>query len=166
MTPDRGRRAVPRGSASCLEGPTSTAAPKPYKGDARIVYDLGRNVLETAFTDIYNLDTVQRHVVPELRWSGVSVASDGSFRQDVSSVNNIIGRFYGPRPCRGGRRVPSSHSDWIFRGETVTATVREKVGRPGFSRPPPCRPPNQKGDVQWLRVGRSRLIQRQWLSSL
>ena len=94
-TRDRAPREARPGRASCLAGPTSRGK-DPLHGDARIVYDLGRNALDATFTDIYNLDTVQRHVVPEMRWSGVSVNSDGSFRQHVSSVNSIIGRFYGP----------------------------------------------------------------------
>ena len=66
------------------------------QGDARIVYDLGHNALDAAFTDTYNLDTLQKRVVPEIRWSGVSVNSGRSFRQAVSSGNSIVGRFYGP----------------------------------------------------------------------
>ena len=95
---DTGSR--PTGSATwiglMLGGTDINGRAQALQGDARIVYDLGRNVLDAAFTDIYNLVTVQKHVVSELRWSGVSVASDGSFTQDVGSVNNIIGRFYGP----------------------------------------------------------------------
>ena len=95
---DTGSR--PTGSATwiglMLGGTNINGRAQALQGDARIVYNLGRNVLDAAFTDIYNLDTVQRHVVPELGWSGVSVARDGSFGQDVSSVNSIMGRFYGP----------------------------------------------------------------------
>ncbi len=90
----------PTGSATwvglMLGGTNLAGGGDALQGDARITYDLGRNALDAAFTDIYNLDTVQRHVVPEMRWNGVPVNNDGSFRQDVSSVNNIIGRFYGP----------------------------------------------------------------------
>ena len=101
---DTGSR--PTGSATwiglMLGGTNLVGGGDALQGDARIVYDLGRNVLDAAFTDIYNLDTVQRHVVPGMRWSGVSVGSDGSFRQDVSSVNSIIGRFYGPNHAEVG----------------------------------------------------------------
>lgn len=96
------------------------------QGDARITYDLGRNALDAAFTDIYNLDTVQRHVVPKMRWSGASVNSDGSFRQDVTSVNSIIGRFYGPGACGGRRGVSSPNGHWCFRGRKVAVTVRRE----------------------------------------
>ena len=95
---DTGSR--PTGSATwtglMLGGTNLAGGGNPLQGDARITYDLGRNALDAAFTDIYNLDTLQKHVVPEMRWSNVTVAGDGSFRQDVSSVNSIIGRFHGP----------------------------------------------------------------------
>ena len=44
---------------------------------------------------IYNMDTVQRHVVSELSWRGVSVGSDRSLR--------LAGRF-SRLAARGGSR--------------------------------------------------------------
>lgn len=92
---DTGSR--PAGSATwhgiMVGGTETNGSPQVIQGDATLTYDMARNDLDVAFTGIYNLDTRARF--QDMRWSDLSVNSDGSFRQETAS-RDIEGRFYGP----------------------------------------------------------------------
>ncbi len=63
------------------------------QGDATLVYDIARNDLDVAFTNVYNLD--QRRRFRDLRWLDLYVDADGSFHR-LTATREIHGRFYGP----------------------------------------------------------------------
>lgn len=98
---DTGSR--PAGSATwngiMVGGTETSGAPQVIQGDATLTYDVARNDLDVAFTGIYNLDTRTRF--QDMRWSDLSVNSDGSFRQETA-FRDIEGRFYGPRHAEVG----------------------------------------------------------------
>ncbi len=75
-----------------MVGGTNIDNPQFIRGDANLVYDIGRNDLDVSFTNIYNLNTRARF--QDLRWSDLSVDSTGSFNQETST-RKIHGRFYG-----------------------------------------------------------------------
>ncbi len=67
--------------------------PQWIQGDANVTWHLDQSTVDVAFTDVHNLATRAR--ITDMRWSGVPVGSDGSFRQETAA-RDIEGRFYGP----------------------------------------------------------------------
>ena len=87
----------PTGSATwrgvMVGGTGDIISPDVIQGDATLTYDVGRNDLDVAFTNVYNLD--ERTRFTDMQWSDVRVASNGDFNQQ-SATGSILGRFYGP----------------------------------------------------------------------
>ncbi len=87
----------PAGSATwrgaMVGGTIVNRRPEPIRGDAAVVYDLGRSAVNVSFTNIRNIG--RNTPLGNMGWSGVPVSPDGSFRQSGAS-GDVEGTFYGP----------------------------------------------------------------------
>lgn len=116
--------------------------PEPIRGDAAVVYDLGRSAVNVSFTNIRNIG--RNTPLGNMGWSGIPVSLDGSFRQSGAS-GDVEGTFYGSAHAEVGGIFSGRDSLGAFRGETVTATVRcEWWGGRGLAGRPVLSPPNQR----------------------
>ncbi len=66
------------------------------QGDASLTYNMASADVDVSFSNIYNLATRNLHVASSMSWQDVPVGTNGYFGKAVSTVNNVIGRFYGP----------------------------------------------------------------------
>ena len=66
---------------------------EPLIGDATIAFDVERQVLDLAFTNILTLDSRQKH--DDMNWTSVPV-TNGHFTGGRDDGDSISGNFYGP----------------------------------------------------------------------
>ena len=82
-------------TGTMVGGDTSLTANRGNRimGDATLTFDLSREDIDVAFTNIRDIDAGRPH--GNITWQNIPVTS-GSFASDISFGNSIDGRFYGP----------------------------------------------------------------------
>ncbi len=82
-------------TGTMVGGDTSSTANRGNRimGDASLTFDLSREDIDVAFTNIRDIDAGRQH--RNIAWQNIPVTS-GSFASDISFGTSIDGRFYGP----------------------------------------------------------------------